>query len=194
MKILANGVWDDKKPDDHFFDEKLCRSILLFLKSENVKTVADLGCGDGRYAKYFNANNIETHGYDGNPHTPSITDGFGKVLDLSKPHIFRSRYDWVLSLEVGEHIPKEFETIFIDNLVNNCKFGVILSWAVLGQVGTGHVNCQNNNYVRERFQERGLKQIEELEAHFRAAAFIPWFKNTIMVFRNINTQKNLSPS
>jgi hypothetical protein len=84
---------------------------------------------------------------------------------------------------VGEHIPKEFETIFIDNLIDNCTFGIILSWAVVGQGGTGHVNCQNNDYVKGKFYERGLKDAEELETQFRADAQISWFKNTIMVFR-----------
>ena len=183
MKILDNGIWDDEKPDDHFFDEKLSKSILSFFKSENTKTLVDLGCGDGKYTRFFNENNIETQGYDGNPHTPSITDGLCKVLDLSTPHILNPRYDWVLSLEVGEHIPKKFESIYIDNLVNNCKFGLILSWAVVGQAGTGHVNCQNNDYVVERLHETGLKHVEELGAQFRADAQISWFKNTIMVFR-----------
>ena len=141
-----------------------------------------MGCGDGKYTKYFNESNIKTDGYDGNPYTPSITNGFGKVLDLSKPHIFTPRYDWVLSLEVGEHLPKEFESIFIDNLVNNCTFGIILSWAIIGQDGWGHVNCQNNDYIKERFYEKGMRNIDELERQFRADAQISWFKNTLMVF------------
>ena len=183
MKILDNGIWDDEKPDDHFFDEKLSKSILSFLKSEDTKTLVDLGCGDGKYTKFFIENGIKTQGYDGNPYTPLITEGLCKVLDLSEPHMFNPRYDWVLSLEVGEHIPKKFESIYIDNLVNNCEFGLILSWAVVGQAGTGHVNCQNNDYVVERFRERGLKHVKGLGAQFRADAQISWFKNTIMVFR-----------
>ena len=185
IKILNTGIWDDENPDDHFFDEALSRSISSFLKSEHTKTLVDLGCGDGKYTSFFNENGINTHGFDGNPYTPSITKGVCEVLDLSKPHLFDPPYDWVLSLEVGEHIPKEFESIFIDNLVNNCKFGIILSWAIVGQHGTGHVNCQNNEYVKEKIQKKGFRNIEQLEIQFRADAQISWFKNTIMVFRKL---------
>lgn len=185
IKILNTGIWDDENPDDHFFDEALSRSISSFLKSEHTKTLVDLGCGDGKYTSFFNENGINTHGFDGNPYTPKITNGVCRVLDLSEPHLFDPPYDWVLSLEVGEHIPKEFESIFIDNLVNNCKFGIILSWAIVGQHGTGHVNCQNNEYVKEKIQKKGFRNIEQLEIQFRADAQISWFKNTIMVFRKL---------
>ena len=38
-----------------------------------------------------------------------------------------------MSLEVGEHLPQEFENIFIHNLHNNNKSGILLSWAIKGQ-------------------------------------------------------------
>ena len=64
MKILDNGIWDDEKPDDHFFDEKLSKSILSFLKLENTKTLVDMGCGDGKYTKFFNENGIKNLMFD----------------------------------------------------------------------------------------------------------------------------------
>ena len=45
-----------------------------------------------------------------------------------------------MSLEVGEHLPKEFEDIFINNLDNNNNYGIVLSWAIKGQGGYGHYN------------------------------------------------------
>jgi len=47
---------------------------------------------------------------------------------------------WILSLEVAEHIPAQFESIYIDNLVKHAKEDIILSWAKLGQSGHSHVN------------------------------------------------------
>ena len=36
--------------------------------------------------------------------------------------------DWVLSLEVGEHVPSRYEDMYLRNLhAHNCK-GIILSW------------------------------------------------------------------
>ena len=67
---------------------------------------------------------------DGNPSTKELNNGVCDILDLSKTHVFDNKYDWVLSLEVGEHIPKEYENIFIDNLCNNCINGIIISWVL----------------------------------------------------------------
>ena len=60
-----------------------------------------------------------------------------------------------MSLEVGEHIPKEYEDIFINNLHNNNNKGIILSWAILGQGGFGHVNEQNNDYIKSKMSNLG---------------------------------------
>ena len=49
--------------------------------------------------------------YDGNPNTPEMTGGIGKVLDLSERFDLGKKFDYVVSLEVAEHIPKEYEEI-----------------------------------------------------------------------------------
>ena len=64
--------------------------------------------------------------------------------------------DWILSLEVGEHIPKEFESAFIQNLTRNAKKGIIISWAIKGQGGYGHFNEQNNKYIKNLLYKFGF--------------------------------------
>merc|ERR1711959_250741 len=61
--------------------------------------------------------------------------------------------DWVVSIEVGEHIEKAKEQAFLDNLATVARRGVILSWGVPGQTGYGHVNCQSNEYVVEQLAQ-----------------------------------------
>ena len=56
-----------------------------------------------------------------------------KFLDLTLPQYWLPRYDWVLSLEVLEHIPSDFETTVLDNIDRAAGHGVVLSWAVPGQ-------------------------------------------------------------
>ena len=104
-------------------------------------------------------------------------------MDLSEPVDLGEKYDWVISLELGEHIPKRFEKTFINNLITHAKNGIILSWAVKGQGGVGHVNCQNNDYVKARMKELGFVDDIRAEEFLRKRAWRPWFKNTIMVFR-----------
>ena len=169
---------------EHAFDAKLCAQIKLFLKSENAKSIADMGCGLGNYTSELNKDGtFQCEGFDGNPATPVLTNDTCKVLDLSKSHEFGKTYDWVMSLEVGEHIPKEYEHILIDNLCKSTEHGVILSWAIIGQGGAGHVNCQNNDYIIDVMGNKGFTYDSLASNEMRKNATLSWFKNTVMVFR-----------
>ena len=118
--------------------------------------------------------------------TEDASGGSCFVLDLSNPVDLHRRYDWVMSLEVGEHLPKQYETIFMENLVRHVKDGLILSWAVKGQGGTGHFNEQNNDYIKQIFANMGWYNDLEAENSLRESAAVHWFKNTVMVFRPSN--------
>jgi len=141
-----------------------------------------LGCGHGEYTRYLKYNRFDCSGFDGNPYTKNITGGLCDVLNLSEK-IMMPSVDCVISLEVGEHIPKEFESIFIDNLCNCSSKLLILSWAVEGQGGEGHVNCRNNDYIRGIFEGKNYLSLPEYEALLRQSSTLSWFKNTIMVFK-----------
>jgi tryptophanyl-tRNA synthetase len=147
---------------------------------DNTHSFVDLGCGDGSYTKTLIKNGYKCIGYDGNPLTPIIAEGCF-ILDLSKP-INIGKYDVVLSLEVGEHIPAEYESIFLNNLRDASSKYIVLSWAIEGQPGTGHVNCRNNEYVIKQMDKRSFIYKPELSEILRGYSSLPWFRNTIMVF------------
>jgi len=181
-EINENGFWNDTQ-EFHCFDEKLCSTIIEFSKSK-IKNIIDIGCGNGSYVKKFLDSNFECIGYDGNPITPEITDGLCKVMDLSKPTNL-GKYDLAISLEVGEHIPKQYEQIFIDNVCSSSN-NIIISWAVEGQGGYGHVNCQNNDYIIAEFNRRGYRYDENISKKLRENSTLPWFVNTLMYFEYKN--------
>ena len=184
MSIHEHGYWQGvEASSQHMHDSPLGDSLTNFLKTENVNSVADFGCGMGDYVKTFKSNNINASGFDGNPNTPELTNYLCNVLDLSVPHRFDTQFDWIMSLEVGEHLPQQFEDIFIHNLHNNNKYGIILSWAVKGQGGHGHYNEQNNDYIKSKICELGYINDVESENKLRNDSTLPWFKNTIMIFR-----------
>ncbi|CAL4095157.1 unnamed protein product, partial [Meganyctiphanes norvegica] len=61
-------------------------------------------------------------GYDGAGNIEEISSGFISYLDLSKEVDLKNRWDWAISIEVGEHIPAEREDAFIDNVAKHaCK-------------------------------------------------------------------------
>lgn len=186
MKINENGFWENPNREGHAHDSRLAGAILKILKARKCDTLVDFGCGTGEYARFFKRHNLVVEAYDGNPYTEQLTQGLGKVLDFSKHFDLQKKFKCVMSLEVGEHIPAEFEQTFLNNITNHCnddeKGFIILSWAIPGQVGDGHVNCQTNDYIMQQMQQRGYFLDDLLTKELRKAASLWWFKNTIMVF------------
>ena len=91
----------------------------------------------------------------------------------------------VISLEVGEHIPKEYEQIFLDNLNRHCEDLLITSWAIRGQGGYGHVNLLNNDEIIPKIEALGFTHLKELSNAARSiiADDCHWFRDTIMIFK-----------
>jgi cyclopropane fatty-acyl-phospholipid synthase-like methyltransferase len=181
--IHEHGFWLKEEGFIHSFDENLAAAIFKFLKREKAKRVVDFGCGKGEYLKYFKERGLLCEGYDGNPKTSEITNGLAKVLDLAVPQDLKKKLDWVISLEVGEHIDKKYQNIFIENLILHCKRGIIISWAVPGQGGQGHCNEKSNEEVRRCFEEGGFFSDLKEERILRERAKMDYFKKTLMVFR-----------
>ena len=91
--------------------------------------------------------------------------------------------DWVVSLEVLEHVPGHRESIVVDNILKLTQNGIILSWAIPRQGGVSHINEKPNEYVLDLFVNKlGFKYCKTTSDHLRSTAQLPWFKNTIFVF------------
>ncbi len=177
-RVAPTGYWVGTEDYGHHFDASLAAALAdLFAGC----TVVDLGCGTGRYVRALAERGIACDGYDGNPMTPLFHPAC-RVVDLSGPIRLDARYDWVLSLEVGEHIPALYEDVFLDNLHRHNARGIVLSWARPGQGGHGHCNERDNDHVRRKLQALGYQSDKETERQLRAVAGIPWFQENLMVF------------
>ena len=182
MTFISNtGSWHRDTLNGYFYDSGLSEAIANYLKEKDAKSVYDLGCGGGKYTRSLIDKGFDCSGYDGNPYTKDITEGLCGVLDLSEEHDLEVR-DYVVCLEVAEHLPEQFESTLINNIHNSNSKGVVLSWAVEGQGGEGHVNCRNNDYVENIFLGLGYTQNKGAQKTLREASSLSWFKNTIMVF------------
>lgn len=184
MIINQRGYWENQTKEGHAHDSRLAGAILKVLKARNIDTLVDFGCGPGDYARFFRRHGLVVEAYDGNPYTEQLTGGIGQVKDLSEPIYLNKQFQCVMSLEVGEHILPDFEHTFLDNIVKHSLDGglIILSWAIPGQGGDGHVNCQTNDYIMEQMQQRGFYLDNTLTNQLRKASSLRWFKNTLMVF------------
>jgi 2-polyprenyl-3-methyl-5-hydroxy-6-metoxy-1,4-benzoquinol methylase len=186
MKINDLGFWETTDETGHIHDRSISAALCNYLADKQAKTVVDFGCGMGDYAKAFKADGYKVEAYDGNPNTETLSGGIAKVLDLSKPFYLGKKFDVVLSLEVGEHIPAEFEELFIDNITKHAKKHLVISWAIEGQGGSGHVNCKNNDYIIGQIEDRGFKfNFNDSEKIRKAATNASWFGYTIMVFDKV---------
>jgi len=105
-----------------------------------------------------------------------------KFLDLTLPQYWLPRYDWVLCMEVLEHIPAEFETIVLDNIDRAARHGVVLSWAVPGQGGFQHINNRSPAYVNQTMFNRGLKMDVSVSRALRAKASVDWLRRNVNVY------------
>jgi len=122
-------------------------------KQRGLQRVADFGCGAGDWVASIRARGVQAEGYDGNPDVEQLTGGLCKQADFALKRTYPA-YDAVFSFEVAEHIPKEFEGVFLDNLLQSRPRLALISWSPGGK-GHGHVNPQQMPYVTKVFFERG---------------------------------------
>jgi hypothetical protein len=191
--ITETGYWtSDDTEAIHVHDPRLSNWILNYLQNDKDKQLIDFGCGMGDYLKKLHDNGFSNlHGFEGEVRKGSPK--FIKNWDLSNPiknyegynSLKKSAYN-TICLEVGEHIPKQYESIFLDNITSLTTNKIILSWAVVGQNGDGHVNCMNNDEVILKMNELGFDYLEDDSISARnsvSPAIASWFLNTIMIFQ-----------
>jgi|9_EtaG_2_1085328.scaffolds.fasta_scaffold20426_2 cyclopropane fatty-acyl-phospholipid synthase-like methyltransferase len=194
MKNLTDtGGFKGKVVDACYFDGGISRALLSFFEEKNITSLVDIGCGEGQYVNFFNKNGIHSIGYEGNPDVEKLTanhkpytfaHGKCHFKDFALPCEFGEIFQWGICIEVGEHIPKKYEDTFLKNIDSCITDGLIISWAIPGQGGHGHVNCQTNQYIKDKFKSMGYENFLPLETSLRKASQLPWTKK-IMAFKKL---------
>ena len=159
--------------------------------------VLDLGAGLAHYEADWEQKGLvgrsdgilSVRMFDGAENVEEVTGGRVMWADLSEPLEDVLPADWVLSLEVGEHIHagSSSET-FIRNLHEHNTRGIVVSWGVPGQGGHFHVNELEAKTVINKFLAFGGYFFDdELSNKLRIVASsgqcCRWFEKTIYVFR-----------
>jgi SAM-dependent methyltransferase len=192
MSISDTGYWVTKELHAiHFYSKPLVNWIIEYLKDQKEKQIYDFGCGTGQYInKLHNAGFQKLLGFDGV--VPDIREFDNiKAQDLTVPFVLPNQGNCIF-LEVGEHVPAQYENILLDNIVSACDDKLIMSWAVRGQDGLGHVNCLDNNEVIEKITARGMVYLEQDTNNARSVistiydppnGHLSYFKNTTLIFK-----------
>jgi len=187
-EISKTGFWNGETAHiHHVHSVELSNWICNFLKDNKDKRVYDFGCGLGNYLKDLKDDGFtDLVGYEGDiPKNKVFSRMWEQDLTVPITDIYEKGN--VISLEVGEHLPSEFQDIFIDNITNACDNYLITSWAIRGQAGFGHVNCLDNHEIIPEFEKRGFKYLpeESLDARSVIQDYCAWFRNTLLIFKKV---------
>jgi hypothetical protein len=158
----------------------------------NGGSLTDLGAGKGWYGKALLAH--PTHpisaytGYDGALNVEEKSDGFVKHMDLTQPSAVDKRTcsdasDWVLSIEVAEHIPPAFADSYLRNVRCRARKGAILSWGEPDQPGLGHVNGKTHEDAVMLVERWGFTHDKEATDELMKHAKFLHLKKTLAVYR-----------
>ena len=190
-QLVGTGRQQYRLPPAHVpADEGLVRALLrLVLRASphRLNSLNDFGAGVGQYGHSLLTlePSLRYRGYDGAGDVRRYTDGFVRFVDLSMP-LSLPRADYVLSVEVGEHIPPEHEFMYVRNLhAHNCR-GIVLSWANLEQIGVAHVNTHSRKYLLNLLASLGYVHNAKVSRALRAASSHGWLKNNLLMFDRIS--------
>ncbi|CAF3388509.1 unnamed protein product [Rotaria socialis] len=172
----------------HHLDQQLCLELSRFFSGS---TVYDLGAGMGQYTNCLReVGSVDSLAFDGAENIENASNGTVRFMDLSEPQPWEilGVRDWVLSLEVAEHIPASFESTYLHNIDQANRKGIVLSWAIRNQPGFHHINCRNNSEVISILTSMGYKYNPHRSEQLRYQASLWWFRQTIMIFSRVILQ------
>lgn len=191
-EISNTGYWNGETAHHHHVhSEKLSEWICNFIEKKEQISMVDYGCGLGQYCKDINdyvGNWVYILGVEGNKPKQAVYDNIVEkdlttILEGCKLY----QCDLAISLEVGEHIPKEHMATYLNNITKHTEEYLITSWAVRGQDGFGHVNCLDNHEILPEFEKRGFvlmeKETEDARSVIEDKCW--WFRNTLFVLKRI---------
>ena len=178
--IAKTGYWTDHS--HHLHSLNLANYIAKLLDPK--KNVYDFGCGTGFYLGELEKNGFKKcTGFEGSPPQQPACK---KILeqDITKPITIKTKGS-VICLEVAEHVPAKLAGKLFANIEAACNDWLVMSWAVRGQMGIGHVNCKNNDESIEFVEGYGFvfDQQKTDEARSIVTDGCDWFQKSLLIFK-----------
>lgn len=154
-----------------------------------IETIVDVGCGNGDMLAPL-VESYQVLGVDfskGARESLVIPHEYYLDHDLTTPmKDLPEQRDLVMSLEVWEHIPEQFEDQYVANLLAFNPKHLIVSCAEPGQWGRHHYNCSGVDEVRRKMSGLGYTVSEDLTEKWRKIKYLATFyrKNTLVFHRD----------
>jgi SAM-dependent methyltransferase len=160
------------------------RIVPLVTTLLHVRTVVDVGCGEGAWLAEFARAGCRVTGVDGQHVDISRllipADAF-VARDLEQPLELDGRFDLAVCLEVAEHLSPARADGLVDDLAA-LSDRVLFSAATPGQGGYGHVNEQPHEYWIRRFEDRGYAATTALRRRVADAEDVArWYRDNLLL-------------
>jgi hypothetical protein len=112
-----------------------------------------------------------------------ITGGFVKHMDLTVPQTFNKTYDWVMSISVGEFLPRELDQVYVDNVARAASEGIVISWGYkLSPANYWFNNERSPEEVTQMVKARGFKLHKDWSLMLRLSSELMWYRRALLVF------------
>lgn len=184
QEINNTGYWSGSTAHNYHIHSKELSDWICNFFTDKDEIIYDMGCGLGNYLQDLKIAGFKNLiGFEAEPPKNKVFDNIIEKNLVYPIAIQNNNKGSVISLEVGEHIPKKYMHIYIDNVCDHVKKYLITSWAIRGQPGHGHINCLNNNEIIPEYEKRGFKLLlkETEEARKIIKDYCYWFRNTLFI-------------
>jgi SAM-dependent methyltransferase len=159
--------------------------VPLVLQFLAVRSVTDVGCGDGSWLSVFQKLGVEDIlGIDGKYVTRELLqipqDRF-RAFDLTKSFSLGRVFDLAISLEVAEHLPADCAAGFVESLTRLSPL-VLFSAAIPCQGGNHHINEQWPDYWTKLFKKHEYVPVDFLRRRIWQNDSVEWWyaQNTLL--------------
>ena len=145
-------------------------------------SVVHYGSGDGAFIRRFKRCGVpRVLGLDSSEGAADLAGSEYEKADLAAPVRRDETFDLVLSLEVGEHIPRERVEVFLENIT---RLGdvIIFSSALPLQGGKNHMNEQWPSFWADEFSRLGFDVHDVVRPLFwRRREISVWFRQNMLL-------------
>ncbi len=165
----------------------------------DVRSVIDIGCGEGHAAGFFSDGGCEVLALDGSLQArySSVVPDRHVVHDFVEgPFVPEKSFDMAWTCEFVEHVEARFLHNFLATIASSRKY-VMMTFASPTQTGWHHVNCQEQGYWVDQLGRLGFRLDDDLTERGRALAH-SHFRERGLVFvrhhRKGESSKSTEPS
>lgn len=168
--------------------------VPLILELLPVRSVVDIGCGDGTWLATFQKHGVrEILGVDGGyvgGELLQIPEKCFQAVDLTKSFKLDRSFDLAVSLEVAEHLSAECAPVFVECLTRLAPF-VLFSAAIPFQGGDHHINEQWPDRWAALFKKHDYLAVDFIRKRvWQNDAVEWWYAQNTLLFVKANLLKS----